>query len=156
MAEARKKAKEESNFTVSTEDRRLSGNFESNRGRLPMPITGGYQIVNRFGQYAVEGLKGHVTLDNKGINIKGQPGAQARCVFDGEVSAVFGYGGSTVVIVRHGNYLSVYTNLSSVSVSPGQKVSTRQTLGRIGGDGIMQFQLRRGSTPLNPANWLGR
>jgi len=156
LAEARKKEKQESNFTVSTEDRRLSGNFESNRGRLPIPVTGGYKIVNRFGQYAVEGLKGNVTLDNKGINIKGQPGAQARSVFDGEVSAVFGYAGSMVVIIRHGSYLSVYTNLSSVSVSRGQHVSTRQTLGRIGGDGIMQFQLRRGSTPLNPASWLGR
>ncbi|MBR1388115.1 MAG: peptidoglycan DD-metalloendopeptidase family protein [Prevotella sp.] len=156
MAAARKKAKEESDYTVSSEDRRLSGSFESNRGRLPMPVAGGYQIVNRFGQYAVDGLKGHVTLDNKGINIKGQPGAQARCVFDGEVSAVFGYGGSTVVIVRHGSYLSVYTNLASVSVTRGQKVNTRQTIGRLASDGIMQFQLRRGSTPLNPMTWLSR
>ncbi len=155
-AAARKKAKEETTFTVSSEDRRLSGNFESNRGRLPMPITGGYQIVNRFGQYAVEGLKGNVTLDNKGINIKGQSGAQARSVFDGTVSTVFNYSGSWVVIVSHGTYLSVYTNLSNVSVSQGQKVSVRQALGRIGGDGIMQFQLRRGSTPLNPLSWLGR
>jgi septal ring factor EnvC (AmiA/AmiB activator) len=121
-----------------------------------MPITGGYQIVNRFGQYAVDGVKGHVMLDNKGINIKGQSGAQARSVFDGTVSAIFNYSGSWVVIVSHGTYLSVYTNLANVSVSRGQKVTTRQTLGRIGGDGIMQFQLRRGSTPLNPMAWLGK
>ena len=156
LAAAKKKAREESSYTVSSEDRRLSGNFESNRGRLPMPITGGYQIVNRFGQYAVEGLKGHVTLDNKGINIKGQPGAQARSVFDGKVTTVFNYAGSWVVIVSHGTYLSVYTNLASISVSSGQQVSTRQTLGRIASDGIMQFQLRRGSTPLNPLSWLSR
>jgi septal ring factor EnvC (AmiA/AmiB activator) len=143
-------------MTAPSEDTRISGNFESNRGRLPIPVTGGYKIVNRFGQYAVEGLKGNVTLDNKGINIKGQPGAQARSVFDGEVSAVFGYAGSMVVIIRHGSYLSVYTNLSSVSVSRGQHVSTRQTLGRIGGDGIMQFQLRNWSQLLNPMRWLGR
>jgi len=157
LAEARKKVREEeSAYTVSSEDRRLSGNFESNRGRLPMPITGGYQIVNRFGQYAVEGLKGHVTLDNKGINIKGQAGAQARSVFEGKVTSVFNYAGSWVVIISHGTYLSVYTNLVNVSVSSGQQVSTRQILGRIGGDGIMQFQLRRGSTPLNPMSWLSR
>ena len=68
----------------------------------------------------------------------------------------FNYSGSWVVIVSHGTYLSVYTNLANVSVSRGQKVTTRQTLGRIGGDGIMQFQLRRGSTPLNPMAWLGK
>jgi murein DD-endopeptidase MepM/ murein hydrolase activator NlpD len=156
-AEARRKAREEeTSYSYSSEDRRLSGNFESNRGRLPMPITGGYKIVNRFGQYAVEGLKGHVTLDNKGINIKGQAGAEARSVFDGKVTSVFNYAGSWVVIVSHGTYLSVYTNLASISVSSGQQVSARQTLGRIGGDGIMQFQLRRGSTPLNPMSWLSR
>ena len=157
LAEARQKAREEAEeYTVSSEDRRLSGNFESNRGRLPMPITGAYRIVNRFGQYAVEGLKGHVTLDNKGINIKGQPGAQARSVFNGKVTTVFNYSGSWVVIVSHGTYLSVYTNLSGISVSSGQQVTTGQALGRIGGDGIMQFQLRRGSTPLNPMSWLSR
>ena len=120
-----------------------------------MPITGSYKIVSHFGQYNVEGLK-NVTLDNKGINIKGQPGAQARSIFDGEVSAVFGYAGQMGVIVRHGSYLSVYCNLSSVSVRRGQQVSTRQVLGSIGGEGILQFQLRRGNDKLNPENWLGR
>ena len=105
----------------STVDRMMNNGFEANRGRLPMPITGNYRIVSHFGQYNVEGLKG-VTLDNKGINIMGGPGAQARCVYDGEVSAVIGYGGSMVVMVRHGAYISVYCNLRSVSVSRGQKV----------------------------------
>lgn len=152
-AEARKQSQE--TFVTSSEDRRLSGSFESNKGRLPMPLTGGYRIVNHFGRYNVEGLKG-VTLDNKGINIKGQPGAQARSIYDGEVSAVFGYAGQMGVIVRHGSYLSVYCNLSSVSVRRGQHVTTRQTLGTIGGEGILQFQLRRGSDKLNPESWLGR
>ena len=101
-------------------------------------------------------MKGHVTLDKKGIDIKGQPGAQVRAVFDGEVSAVFGYAGTTVVIIRHGSYLSVYCELASVSVSRGQKVSARQTIGRVGSDGLMQFQLRNGNTKLNPELWLGR
>ena len=130
---------------VSSEDQRLSGNFESNRGRLPMPITGTYQIVHRFGTNHVNDVKGHVTLDKKGIDIKAQPGSAVRSIFDGEVSAVFGYAGTTVVIIRHGNYLSVYCDLASVSVSRGQKVSARQTIGRLGSEGLMQFQLRRGN-----------
>ena len=139
----------------STVDRMMNNGFESNRGRLPMPITGSYKIVSHFGQYKVEGLKG-VTLDNKGINIMGQNGCQARAVYDGEVSAVLSYGGSTVVMLRHGAYISVYANLKSASVSRGQKVSTRQILGVVGIDNILQFQLRKERTKLNPEAWLGR
>ena len=153
VAEAKKA---ERVYMVSSEDRQLSGNFESNRGRLPMPITGSYRIVNHFGTNHVTDVKGHVTLDKKGIDIKGQPGAAVRCIFDGEVSAVFSYAGTTVVIVRHGSYLSVYCDLASVNVSRGQKVSTRQTLGRVGAEGLMQFQLRHGSAKLNPEGWLAR
>lgn len=156
VAEATRKAKvEEESFTVSTEDRRLSGNFESNRGRLPMPITGPYKIVSHFGQYNVAGLKG-VRLDNKGINIKGQAGARARSIFDGEVCYVFNLGGAMGVMVRHGSYISVYTNLSSVSVSRGQRVSARQVLGTVGSENILQFQLRKEIAKLNPESWLGR
>lgn len=155
VAEAKKSAATET-YTVSTVDRQLSGNFESNRGRLPMPIAGSYRIMNHFGTNHVTDVKGHVTLDKKGIDIKGQPGAAVRCIFDGEVSAVFGYAGTTVVIVRHGSYLSVYCDLASVNVSRGQKVSARQTLGKVGADGVMQFQLRRGNEKLNPENWLAR
>lgn len=135
-------------------DRMMSGGFEANKGRLPMPITGSYRIVSHFGQYNVEGLK-NVTLDNKGINILGSSGCQARAIYDGEVSAVFGFSGSMVVMVRHGAYISVYCNLRSVNVSKGQKVSTRQTLGAVGADNILQFQLRRETAKLNPEAWLG-
>ena len=121
-----------------------------------MPITGSYQIVHRFGTNHVDDVKGHVTLDKKGIDIKAQPGSPVRCIFDGEVSAVFGYAGTTVVIIRHGNYLSVYCDLASVSVSRGQKVSAHQTIGRLGSEGLMQFQLRRGNEKLNPEGWLSR
>lgn len=140
---------------MTSVDRKLSGSFEANRGRLPMPITGSYRVVSHFGQYNVEGLKG-VRLDNKGINILGQPGARARSIYDGEVSAVFGFSGSMVVMVRHGSYISVYCNLSSVSVSRGQKVSTRQALGTVGRDNILQFQLRHNMSKLNPESWIGR
>ena len=138
-------------FHISSEDRRISGGFESNRGRLPMPITGAYRIVSRFGQYNVDGLR-NVRLDNKGINIEGK----ARSIFDGEVSAVFSFGGITGVMVRHGSYISVYCNLSSVSVHKGQKVTTRQILGTVGPDHILQFQLRREKAKLNPEVWLGK
>lgn len=140
---------------MTSVDRKLSGSFEANRGRLPMPITGAYRVVSHFGQYNVEGLKG-VKLDNKGINILGQPGACARSIYDGEVSAVFGFSGSMVVMVRHGSYISVYCNLSSVSVSRGQKVSTRQALGTVGRNNILQFQLRHNMSKLNPESWIGR
>ena len=142
-------------YNLDSEDRRISGSFESNRGRLPMPITGGYRIVSHFGQYNVEGLN-NVRLDNKGINILGSAGAKARSIFDGEVSAVFSMGGVTGVMVRHGSYISVYCNLSSVSVHRGQKVSARQVLGTVGQDNILQFQLRKERAKLNPEAWLGR
>ncbi len=140
---------------MSAVERMMSGGFEANRGRLPMPITGNYRIVSHYGQYNVEGLK-NITLDNKGINILGSTGCQARSIYDGEVSAIFGYSGSMVVMVRHGAYISVYCNLRSVSVSRGQKVSTRQALGVVGTDNILQFQLRRETTKLNPELWIGR
>ncbi len=153
-AEAKSSKKSEAApFVMDSDDRRISGNFESNRGRLPMPITGSYRIVSHFGQYNVEGLN-NVRLDNKGINIQGQPGAQARSIFDGEVSGVYRFGGTIIVMVRHGSYISVYYNLSSVSVHQGQKVTTRQTLGRVGQDNILQFQLRKETAKLNPEAWL--
>ena len=142
-------------YDLDSEDRRISGSFENNRGRLPMPITGGYRIVSHFGQYNVEGLN-NVRLDNKGINILGSAGAKARSIFDGEVSAVFSMGGVTGGMVRHGSYISGYCNLSSVSVHRGQKVSARQVLGSVGQDNILQFQLRKERAKLNPEAWLGR
>lgn len=153
VAQAKTRSKEA--LAMSSVDRELSRRFADNRGRLPMPITGSYRIVSHFGQYTVEGLK-NVTLDNKGINILGSAGASARAIFNGEVSAVFEYGGTKLVMVRHGNYISVYCNLRTVSVHKGQQVSTRQVLGTVGADNILQFQLRQGTAKLNPEAWLGR
>ena len=146
-------------FSLNNEDRQLSGSFERNRGILPVPITGPYVIVSHYGQYAVDGLR-NVKLDNKGIDIKGKPGAQARAVFDGEVSAIFQYNGLNNILVRHGNYISVYCNLSSVSVSKGSKVNTRTVLGTIhtdsSGNTVLHFQLRKETAKLNPELWVGR
>ena len=99
-------------YSMSKADRELSGNFAGNRGKLPMPISGPYIITSHYGQYAVEGLR-NVKLDNKGIDIQGKPGAQARAIFDGKVAAVFKLNGLFNILVRHGNYISVYCNLSS-------------------------------------------
>ena len=153
VAEATKKS-EDAGVMLTTEDRVISGGFEANRGRLPSPVVGG-RIVSHFGQHGVEGLPG-VVLDNKGINILGSSGASACSIYDGEVSAVFNVGGSMGVLIRHGSYISVYCNLASVSVSRGQKVSTRQPIGKIGKDNILQFQLRKERAKLNPEQWLAR
>ncbi len=140
---------------LSSVDRKLSSNFESNKGRLPIPTTGTYRIVSHYGQYNVEGLRG-VTLDNKGINIKVNPGAQARAIFNGEVSAVYKADGQYLVMVRHGSYISIYGNLYSVNVHRGQHVSTKQVLGTVDSGNILHFQLRKEMAKLNPEVWLGR
>ena len=144
-------------FRMNTEDRQLSGSFEKNKGILPMPITGPYVIVGRYGQYTVTK---NVRLDNKGIDIRGKDGAKARAIFDGEVSAIFKYNGLNNVLVRHGNYISVYCNLSTVTVAKGSKVKTRQEIGTVhkdaSGNPVLHFQLRKETTKLNPEVWLGR
>ena len=148
-------------YTMSKADRELSGNFAANRRKLPMPISGAYIITSRYGQYAVEGLR-NVKLDNKGIDIQGKPGAQARAIFDGKVAAVFQLNGLFNVLIRHGNYISVYCNLSSASVKAGDTVKTKQSIGQVFSDGtdngrtVLHFQLRREKEKLNPEPWLNR
>lgn len=144
---------------LTASDRKLNGTFLQNKGRLPVPITGQYRISGRFGKYNVPGLK-NVTLDNKGVNYVGKPGARARCIFDGEVTAVFQFSGSKNVLVRHGSYISVYCNLSSVIVRKGQKLKARDLIGTVqtdeSGNCILHFQLRKETTKLNPEAWIGR
>ena len=156
-----KKAAPLETYTMNKEDRELSGSFVNNRGKLPMPVTGPYIITSRYGQYSVEGLR-NVKLDNKGIDIQGKPGAQARAIFNGKVAAVFQLNGLFNVLIRHGNYISVYCNLSSASVKTGDTVTTRQTIGQIFSDNadngrtVLHFQLRKEKEKLNPELWLGR
>lgn len=154
--ETRKIEKQEV-YRVDNEDVRLSANFARNQGLLPVPVTGPYAIIGHYGQYQVSGLN-NVRLDNKGIDIKAQTGAQARAIFDGEVSAVFQYNGLSNILVRHGNYISVYCNLSGVNISQGSKVSTRQSLGTIhtdkDGNTVLHFQLRKETSKLNPEAWI--
>ena len=159
--ESTKKVAPVEKFSLNNEDRQLSGSFERNRGILPVPITGPYVIVSHYGQYAVDGLR-NVKLDNKGIDIQGKPGAQARAIFDGKVAAVFQLNGLFNVLIRHGNYISVYCNLSSASVKSGDMVKTKQSIGQVFSDGtdngrtVLHFQLRREKEKLNPEPWLNR
>lgn len=136
---------------LSSADMALTGSFANAKGRLPMPMSG--RIVSHFGNYNVEGMS-NMKLSNSGINIKGGAGAAVKSVFKGEVSRIFGYGGTMVVMVRHGAYITVYANLRNVSVHQGQKVGTGQTLGTVGSDGVLQFQLRKETAKLNPEAWL--
>lgn len=144
---------------LTASDKQLNGTFEQNKGRLPVPITGQYMIGSRFGIYNVPGMK-NVQLDNKGTNYVGRPGARARAVFDGVVTSVFQFGGMRNVLVRHGSYISVYCNLSSVTVTKGQKVRTRDIIGTVADDGsgncTLHFQLRKEAAKLNPEAWIGK
>ena len=147
-------------YAMTKEEKRLSDDFAGNRGRLPYPVSGRHTIVATFGEQQHQELK-YVRTNNSGIDIQTSPGADARAVFNGEVTRVFvvpGYNNS--VIIRHGNYLTVYSNLSQVYVKAGDKVSTRQAIGKIftdtedGNVTILHFQLWKEKTKLNPAPWL--
>lgn len=156
------KAATKGGYAMDKKETQLSGSFEKNKGRLPFPVNGSYVIVGRFGQQQHAQLK-YVTVNNNGIDIQTKPGAEARAVFDGKVTKVLvlpGYNMS--VIVRHGNYLTVYSNLSDVYVKVGDTVKARQSIGRIFTDSEagnltkMQFQLWKEMTKLNPEPWLAK
>ena len=142
------------------EDVKLSGSFESNKGKLPMPITGAYLVVGEYGVHNVAGMK-DVKQKNLGIDIQGREGAQARAVFDGTVSSIFQHGkGMIGVIIRHGAYMSVYCNLSETRLKNGDNVKTSDIVGNIqvseNGTPVLHFQLHKESTRLNPTDWLRR
>ena len=145
---------------VTKEDQVLSGNFLSNKGKLPYPLKGNYKIVSQFGASRDPNLK-LVERNNSGIDIQTTAGNTACSVFNGVVTMVFVIPGENLngVIVRHGNYLSVYGNLVNLSVKKGDNVSTGQALGTVytdpdGGSTILHFELREETKKLNPLSWL--
>ena len=147
-------------MNLPEEDIKLSGSFENNKGKLPMPITGAYLVVGEYGVQNVAGLK-DVKQNNLGIDIQGNEGAQARSVFDGTVSSIFQQGkGQIGVLIRHGSYISVYCNLSDTRLKKGDKVKTSDIVGNIqtseDGTPVLHFQLHKESTRLNPSDWLRR
>lgn len=147
-------------YQMSDAERELSGSFESNKGRLLFPVSGQYKIVRPFGRHKHPELK-YVQTDNGGIDIEVPSGTNARAVFDGKISAVFRQDGfNTIVMVRHGNYLTIYVNLSEIYVSNGESVKANQKIGKIFSDPeddnrtILHFEVRKEREKLNPQLWV--
>ncbi|WP_113664052.1 murein hydrolase activator EnvC family protein [Pedobacter nanyangensis] len=139
---------------ATPEAAKLSDAFEANRGSLPSPVSNGY-ITSRFGAYKVD----QASAKNDGVTFQTSEGAAVRAVFNGKVTRVTNIMGRWVIIVRHGEYFTIYTNLKSVSVSQGESVSTKQNIGVAGeSDGVpeIEFQIHRGTTAQDPAAWLAR
>lgn len=160
--EARKsKATGTKGFSMTPEQKLIAGKLEQNRGRLPWPVERGI-ITERFGVHAHAVLK-TVQVKNNGVDITTEAGSKARAVFDGEVSRVFGIsGGNMAVIVRHGNYLTVYSNLKEVLVKQGDNIKAKQSLGTIftdsedGNKTTLKFQIWKESQKLDPEQWLSK
>ncbi len=156
----RKKSKEPG-LALTPEEKVLSGDFSNNRGKFPWPVQRGL-ITDHFGDHPHAVLK-YVIVRNSGIDITTQANAKARAIFKGEVTKVVAIPGANyAVIIRHGNYLTVYSNLSDVFVKAGQKVEIKDEIGSIFTDQdddnktVLKFQLWRESTKLDPEDWLIR
>jgi septal ring factor EnvC (AmiA/AmiB activator) len=145
-------------FSLTPEAQKLSSNFAGNKGKLPWPVEQG-NISGRFGEHPHTELKG-IMVKNNGVDIRSVPNTAARAVFDGEVTGVITIPGSnSAVIIRHGEYLSVYSNLASVSVKKGDKITTRQRIGQVyfdkeEGYSEIHLEIWKGTTKLDPAGWL--
>jgi septal ring factor EnvC (AmiA/AmiB activator) len=133
----------------------ISDNFEKNRGKLPWPLEKG-NIKIHFGRYSIPGTK--LAGNNPGLTLETEQGATVKAIFDGEVVSVFDVEGQSNVLVRHGKYFSTYGNLSSSSVSKGQKVKAGDVLGKAGsnadGNGEIEFLLLQENRNLDPALWI--
>ena len=144
---------------LTPEEQQLANEFVSNRGRLPWPTERG-AITERFGTHDHPVIRG-VRVDNNGITITTPQNESVRAVFNGTVIVIrqAPVGNGMIVIIVHGNYRTVYTNLTSVSVRVGQAVTTRQTIGTVNrhdGRDFVGFQLWRDLQKLNPEEWLAR
>ena len=147
-------------FALTPEEIELSGNFSSNKGKLPWPSEKGI-ISSTFGEHNHPVLK-RVKIKNNGIDILTSQSEEARAIFDGTVISIRTITNTNkAIIIRHGEYFTVYSNLSEVFVQQGQKVSTKQRLGNIytdssGNKTELHFEIWRGKTLLNPSSWIVR
>jgi septal ring factor EnvC (AmiA/AmiB activator) len=135
----------------------LSSSFAGNKGRLPWPVETGF-IAQRYGTYPHPTLKG-ITMENDGIDIRTQPNSNVRSVFDGTVTKITtmpGYGGT--VIIKHGEYYTMYSKLKTISVKSGQKVSAKDVIGQVAtgpdGEAEVHFQTWKGLTVMDPSTWI--
>jgi murein hydrolase activator len=147
-------------FALTPEQRILSDNFAENRGKLLWPVERGV-ITSPFGEQNHPVLRG-IKINNNGVDISTTEGAKARAIFNGSVSRVFSIpGGNYAVIIRHGEYLTVYSNLAEVYVRNGQQVTIREELGIIATDQrerktMINLQVWRGNNKMDPAQWIAR
>ena len=147
-------------YEMTPEEKLASGQFEQNKRRLPWPVERGV-ITDHFGIHEHPVLK-NIQVKNNGIDISTAQGVRARAVFAGEVSRVFMVtGGNMAVIIRHGKYLTVYSNLVNVQVKSGDKVAIKQTIGTIGTDGddektVLKFQIWKENVKMDPEDWISR
>lgn len=147
-------------MSSSAEEIALSNTFSANKGRLPWPVEQGI-ISGSFGEHAHPEYK-NIKVRNNGVDITTSSGAKARAVFEGVVSSVMSITNlHFVVIIRHGDYLTVYSNLKEVNVKKGDKIKTRQSIGTVYTDPeidktILHFELWHGTALQNPQSWMGR
>ncbi|MBP9793732.1 MAG: peptidoglycan DD-metalloendopeptidase family protein [Flavobacterium sp.] len=161
IAAANKKAGNTTNtttFVLTPEAKELANDFKANRGRLPWPVEKG-ALTKRFGRQP-HPLEPSIMIESSGIEISSEQGARARSVFSGEVSDVQqAANGTATIVIRHGDYITTYSNLGSVNVSKGQKVTTKQTIGTIHynnftGKAVLKFLIFQNTTKLNPQSWI--
>ena len=150
----------EKGMALTPSEQTLSSNFVNNKGKLPWPVERGV-VSSSYGKHASV-VSSKVTVTNNGIDIATTEGAKARAVFDGEVASVAKLVGSnTVVIIRHGEYFTVYSNLENVTVKRGDKVKTKQNIGTVHTNKNenkteIHFELLKEQSRQNPANWLSK
>lgn len=147
-------------FGLTPEEKVLSASFDKNKGKLPWPTKTGF-ISEKFGEHKHAVLK-HVNVRNDGVNITTDAKSECRSIFKGEVTHILSMPGlNNVIIIRHGEFFSVYSNLSSVVVKKGDTVTAKEKIGVVYTDQaqsqtVLKFQLWKGSTKLNPSLWLYR
>ncbi|GAA6764129.1 hypothetical protein AAFH68_00570 [Flavobacterium sp. CGRL1] len=147
-----------SKIAMTPEDKVLAADFKANRGRLPWPVEKGF-ISLGYGDQP-HPLHPSITVHNSGVEITTEDGASARAVFAGEVSKVIVLSPvNKAVVIQHGDFFTVYQNLSSVSVSQGDKVSIKQNIGKVRTSGdtgktIIKFLILQNTTNSDPENWL--
>lgn len=146
------------NEIVLTPDEQLvSNSFVNNKGKLPWPVAKGAKVGD-FGSYPHPDVPS-VMIENRGIDILVEPNTSVRAIFQGEVTGILDVMGTKVLMIRHGEYLSVYQNLASVNVKKGDKVSTKQTVGTVAKSSTnntyeLHFEVWKNNVYLNPNQWL--
>lgn len=154
-----RKAATKGGYPMTAEERRLGGSFAQNKGNLPAPVNNNYRIIGTFGVQQHNELS-RVQTNNNGIDLEVPQGTSARAVFEGKVTSVFVIeGNKAAIIIRHGNYLTVYSNITGVTVRKGQQVKAHQVLGKVAIDSfsnkaILNFQVWHERSKQNPQAWI--